>query len=502
MPCVPSRAIDAPAIRDVLTALPLFDGLGNETLDQISMAASHASWHRGQALNHPGQPIMAVHLVVSGLLSRTLVTATGTERILDLCRPRECCGLGDLFGPADDPMQIVAVEDSSVISIPGRTLLAACQNNPTFSYRIARHLARKQHELESELVVSQALSANDRVLRFLMDQRRKLGQSTFSLPASKQVIAARIGLTPESFSRALRELIDAGVITNCGRSIELKDSGSAPSDNRSHAPGESACVSRAGVGQRRTVRIAELVNLAGRQRMLAERMTRTWLMVALGVAPVRAQSLLRQSVSRFEREHHLLASHPAGKAVADQLRSLASVWKRHKELLAATPRTDRAAALLDANRSVIAAADELTSALAESGGDINLRLVNLAGRQRMLVQRVAKNFILRQLKGSYDPVEPTLLTDCEHFADNLQRLTRTARDWPEAREGLRRVGLRWLGLQGVLHDEKPKASKEEIAAKVASFSERVVKDLELVVSDFEHHVGLRPASGSRSLRAA
>ena len=148
------------------------------------------------------------------------------------------------------------------------------------------------------------------------------------------------------------------------------------------------------------------------------------------------------------------------------------------------------------------ASDALVAALAESGGDINLRLVNLAGRQRMLAQRMAKNFIHRQMKGCIDPAEPALISDCEQFADNLQRLGRTARDWPEARESLRRVGLRWLGMQGLLQSEKPGLDRSAAAAKVSTLCEQVVREMEVVVSEFERHIGPAAPQADRARHAA
>jgi CRP-like cAMP-binding protein len=49
------------------------------------------------------------------------------------------------------------------------------------------------------------------------------GHATFELPASKQVIASRLNLTPETFSRILHSLSQAGLITVKGKRITVPD---------------------------------------------------------------------------------------------------------------------------------------------------------------------------------------------------------------------------------------------------------------------------------------
>jgi CRP-like cAMP-binding protein len=44
-----------------------------------------------------------------------------------------------------------------------------------------------------------------------------------TLPAAKKLIAARLGMTKETFSRALHELAHAGVVRVAGREVMLLD---------------------------------------------------------------------------------------------------------------------------------------------------------------------------------------------------------------------------------------------------------------------------------------
>ena len=70
----------------------------------------------------------------------------------------------------------------------------------------------------------------DRDAGFLLNPRDDAAQDegtpgTVSLPVSKSVLASRLSLTPEYFSRVLRELEDAGMIRVDRRDIHILDAG-------------------------------------------------------------------------------------------------------------------------------------------------------------------------------------------------------------------------------------------------------------------------------------
>jgi CRP-like cAMP-binding protein len=55
------------------------------------------------------------------------------------------------------------------------------------------------------------------------DARPGARSTSIELPALKQVLASRLGMTPETFSRAMRALTDKGLIRADGAVIQIAD---------------------------------------------------------------------------------------------------------------------------------------------------------------------------------------------------------------------------------------------------------------------------------------
>jgi CRP-like cAMP-binding protein len=88
-------------------------------------------------------------------------------------------------------------------------------------------LSRRLHGLISDLEAYTLQSGTQRVIGYLLNavpEGAAAGAAVeLRLPASKGVIASRLNLTPEHFSRILHELAAAGLIEVDGRSFSILD---------------------------------------------------------------------------------------------------------------------------------------------------------------------------------------------------------------------------------------------------------------------------------------
>jgi hypothetical protein len=146
--------------------------------------------------------------------------------------------------------------------------------------------------------------------------------------------------------------------------------------------------------QAQVVDLSDAINKAGRQRMLSQRMGKAWLALLQNVERTNAQLVLDKSITLFERQLTELKAYAPTPDVQATYSKLDLAWSEYKTALTAkAPARDAAASLLQLDAKVLALAhlgtQQFEAALAKPLG----KLVNVAGRQRMLTQRMAKFYL-------------------------------------------------------------------------------------------------------------
>ncbi len=178
----------------------------------------------------------------------------------------------------------------------------------------------------------------------------------------------------------------------------------------------------------------DAINKAGRQRMLSQRMGKAWLALAHKVQESAARQVLEQSLALFERQLAELKAYAPNSTIRDTYGQLDAAWAAHKAtLLAGTPALAGAAAMLQADAKVLALAHQGTVQYEAASGKPVGHLVNVAGRQRMLSQRMAKFYLAAQL-----PVDAaTAAAEIAKARTEFVAATEVLRKAPEANERIR-----------------------------------------------------------------
>ena len=198
---------------------------------------------------------------------------------------------------------------------------------------------------------------------------------------------------------------------------------------------------------------AEAVNLAGQQRMLSQRIVKSWCQIGLNVQPMLSKRQLDESVRRFEHNLTVLEPMLASAESRTAMAGLKAAWAPLRiSALGVIRQPD--AALIDARaEDVLMAAERLTRTLQDQSSVPASRWVNLAGRQRMLSQRLVKAYMLRQwgvdnarLRDDMDSVQ-------NEFAGALAGMQQRAGNSEAVRDELDRLALQWEWLRTALATE-------------------------------------------------
>ncbi|NDY92734.1 type IV pili methyl-accepting chemotaxis transducer N-terminal domain-containing protein [Ideonella livida] len=198
---------------------------------------------------------------------------------------------------------------------------------------------------------------------------------------------------------------------------------------------------------------AEAINRAGQLRMLSQRLIKLAAQRLVGVDGRRARTLQHQAAERAQDNlDHLarlpaLAAPAAGGVPALQARLQATLqaWTALRDTLAER-QSPALLALADQHaEALLATAEALTSALEQHGGRPGLRVVNLCGRQRMRVQRLAKAALMAELLA--EPArQEALVALLDEFEATLLELERAPLSSAEIRHSLAAARDEWLRL--------------------------------------------------------
>ncbi|WP_332739220.1 type IV pili methyl-accepting chemotaxis transducer N-terminal domain-containing protein [Hydrogenophaga sp.] len=186
--------------------------------------------------------------------------------------------------------------------------------------------------------------------------------------------------------------------------------------------------------QSQVLDLNDAINKAGRQRMLSQRMGKGWLALVHKTESGSAQAVLDKSMALFDRQLVELKAFAPSPDIRDTYVLLEAAWSDYKTaLVGATPGKSGAAAVLQADARVLALAHQGTLQYEASSGRPVGKLVNVAGRQRMLSQRMAKFYFAATL-----PVDvPTATTEIAKARTEFLSAMELLRNAPEATERIR-----------------------------------------------------------------
>jgi CRP-like cAMP-binding protein len=223
-------------MKSAIAGLAAFRGLPRGPLAAIAARAHAVSAARNQAVVRAGQLLPGVLAILRGSLKVVLPQG---GRVLRLLGPGESFGEANVLLGAPSQVDVVALAESTVGLLPAEALLERIEGDAGFALGMARALAAQLLAAIAGLEEKLPRHGAQRLASYLesLAPARGGGACTVSLPASKTVIAALLGIEKETLSRLLHELSARQLIRVSGREIAILDrAGLARSMRQAAAP--------------------------------------------------------------------------------------------------------------------------------------------------------------------------------------------------------------------------------------------------------------------------
>ncbi len=208
-----------PALTDrdegLIARTPLLAGLGAAARTQVLERARVTSLKRGDTLFVQNDPAEALFLILAGWIKVFRLSADGDEAVLHVFRQGETFAEPAVFGLGRYPASAEAATDARLLAIPGPVVTDQLMTRPEAALTVIGLVSQRMHALVAETERRQLLSTPRRLAAFLLElieaNPPPTSPVTIQLPYDKALIAARLGMTPESFSRAVAKLRPHGI---------------------------------------------------------------------------------------------------------------------------------------------------------------------------------------------------------------------------------------------------------------------------------------------------
>lgn len=183
--------------------------------DVAEAIMSHSAAHsnaRGATIFSQGEPATSIYVVLNGWVKLFRTSQNGGEAVMGVFAKGESFGEAVVMAKGRYPVTAQAVTDCRLLQIDGSVLLDVVRRRPELAGAILSSMYVHFHSLVAQIEQLKALTGPQRVAEFLLGLAPvERGECSVRLPYDKGLVAGRLGMKPESLSRAFAQLRKIGV---------------------------------------------------------------------------------------------------------------------------------------------------------------------------------------------------------------------------------------------------------------------------------------------------
>lgn len=192
---------------------PLLGAMPTDVVQALVGGGGVRTCGKGTLLFQQGDPASDFFVVLEGWVKLYRLTPEGDEAVVAIFTRGETFAEGAMFMGGRYPVAAETVAPSRLLQIDGTQLRKNIRENPDLAFPMLASASLHLKSLVEQIEQIKLLSGTQRIAQFLLRlcSAEATGPTTVELPYEKALIANRLGMKPESLSRALMRLRPFGV---------------------------------------------------------------------------------------------------------------------------------------------------------------------------------------------------------------------------------------------------------------------------------------------------
>lgn len=211
------------AIKKSLKQHHLFSKLTDLQLDRVCQSSQIQQLADGQLLFNQSDKVTSFYMVLHGKIKLFRMSPDGQEKIIEIVRPGEVFAEALMFtNQSDYPVSSAALSETIVISINAKNFQEMLWDSTGTCLLLLGDMSLRLRKLIKEIDTLTLHSGTCRVASYLIQEVSE-DKKEFELDMAKNIIAARLSIKPETFSRIIKSLSNQGILSINGNSVVVHD---------------------------------------------------------------------------------------------------------------------------------------------------------------------------------------------------------------------------------------------------------------------------------------
>lgn len=195
-----------------ISLVPIFNHLEEDQMNEIMQTIRHLNFKKNEIVYSAGDESDTLYIVNKGRIKLYRLSESGKEQVIGFLNPGEFTGELSLFREGTYERFAEVTMDTELCTINRRDLQEFLVKYPSISLKLLSEFSNRLEESEKQQTRYATEKVETRIALFIVESLENENSNMVELPMSKKDLASYLGTTPETVSRKLTELEDAGYI--------------------------------------------------------------------------------------------------------------------------------------------------------------------------------------------------------------------------------------------------------------------------------------------------